>query len=349
MNQTEAGILITRKLGSDVLAGGGAPEFGFHREAEALARFAQGAIEAKDLRLLKEVCDVVETLLASTDEAIKSGLYQSFFPLLIFRSDGQAWSWLPSRIHSEWCRCRVDNEPGFEDEVRLIQELQAGRESLEILAPLRSFDFPMLVSADGELRVAKGMAELGRVLLKVFPAVGSAEQITLLDRDGDAFGVYLEDGQAIIHPQFLIRRWTKAQFVDLYNASKNARRLGVQYNPGSLSNKKRDRLIRDVCTLVLKEKEFMKQLSEATPDKKAARKLPFTNKQGQYLAFIHGYTKIHGEAPAEADIQRYFGVTPPTVHQMILRLAEKGLISRVPGQARSILVLVDAEDVPKLE
>ena len=52
------------------------------------------------------------------------------------------------------------------------------------------------------------------------------------------------------------------------------------------------------------------------------------------------------ELPAEADIQQYFRVTPPTVHQMILRLAEKKLISRVPGQARTIQVLVPPEELP---
>jgi Mn-dependent DtxR family transcriptional regulator len=74
----------------------------------------------------------------------------------------------------------------------------------------------------------------------------------------------------------------------------------------------------------------------------------FTNKQGQYLAFIYNYTKINGRPPAQADIQRYFRVTPPTVHQMILNLAEKGLIKRVPGQARSIEVLVPPEHLPYL-
>ena len=34
-------------------------------------------------------------------------------------------------------------------------------------------------------------------------------------------------------------------------------------------------------------------------------KAPFTAKQGQYLAFIHYYTKIHRVPPAEADLQRY--------------------------------------------
>ena len=47
---------------------------------------------------------------------------------------------------------------------------------------------------------------------------------------------------------------------------------------------------------------------------------PFTEKQGQYLAFIYAYGRIFRRPPAEADMQRHFGVTPPTVHQMVLTL-----------------------------
>jgi repressor LexA len=75
----------------------------------------------------------------------------------------------------------------------------------------------------------------------------------------------------------------------------------------------------------------------------------YTRKQGQYLAFIYYYTKVNGQPPAEADIQYYFGVSPPTVHQMILRLEEKGLIKRIPRQARSITVLLSPEQLPPLE
>ena len=66
----------------------------------------------------------------------------------------------------------------------------------------------------------------------------------------------------------------------------------------------------------------------------------FTKLQGQYLAFIAMYTKVQGLPPAEAEMQRYFRVTPPTVHQMVLTLEKRGLILRVPGQARSIRVVV---------
>jgi len=61
------------------------------------------------------------------------------------------------------------------------------------------------------------------------------------------------------------------------------------------------------------------------------------------------YTKIHGVAPAETDMQRYFRVTPPSEHQMILTLEKNGLISRIPGKGRSIALLVPREDVPALE
>jgi DNA-binding MarR family transcriptional regulator len=74
----------------------------------------------------------------------------------------------------------------------------------------------------------------------------------------------------------------------------------------------------------------------------------FTPKQGQYLAFIHAYTQVLGRAPAEADLQRFFRVTPPSVHQMVLTLERAGLIRRQPGVARSIRVLVQPEALPAL-
>jgi hypothetical protein len=47
-------------------------------------------------------------------------------------------------------------------------------------------------------------------------------------------------------------------------------------------------------------------------------------------------------------MQRFFGVTPPAVHSMVLALAQNGLVERVPGKARSLRVLAATEDLPKL-
>jgi hypothetical protein len=75
----------------------------------------------------------------------------------------------------------------------------------------------------------------------------------------------------------------------------------------------------------------------------------FTAKQGQYLAFIHNYTKIHRQAPAESDLERYFQVSPPAIHDMIKTLERNGFIERTPGQARSIRLLVQPENLPRLK
>ena len=80
----------------------------------------------------------------------------------------------------------------------------------------------------------------------------------------------------------------------------------------------------------------------------AAMQSPMTPTQGQYLAFIYAYTRVLGRPPAEADIQKYFKVTPPTVHQMLITLERKGLIQRKPGVARSIELLVSADSLPVL-
>ena len=74
----------------------------------------------------------------------------------------------------------------------------------------------------------------------------------------------------------------------------------------------------------------------------------FTPKQGQYLAFIHLYMRLHRRPPAETDMQQYFRVSPPSVHQMVLTLERRGFIRRQPRTARSIELLVDPKQLPEL-
>jgi len=74
----------------------------------------------------------------------------------------------------------------------------------------------------------------------------------------------------------------------------------------------------------------------------------FTAKQGQYLAYIHLYTRLHRRPPAETDMQEYFRVSPSSVHQMVLTLERAGFIRRQPRTPRSIELLVDPNQLPDL-
>ena len=74
----------------------------------------------------------------------------------------------------------------------------------------------------------------------------------------------------------------------------------------------------------------------------------YTARQGQYLAFIYYYSKIHLSSPSEADMQRYFRVSPSAVHQMVLSLEKLRFIERTPGQGRSVKLLVPRDQLPDL-
>lgn len=73
----------------------------------------------------------------------------------------------------------------------------------------------------------------------------------------------------------------------------------------------------------------------------------FTPTQGRYLAFIAAYIDDFGLSPAESEIAEALKVSGPSANQMMKTLAAKGLIRREAGVARSIELLIDAQDIPK--
>jgi len=80
----------------------------------------------------------------------------------------------------------------------------------------------------------------------------------------------------------------------------------------------------------------------------AAGAVSLTRRQAEYLAFIRDFTRLNDKAPSEAEIARYFKITAPSVHTMILKLEKIGAISRRPRVARSIRVLVPSGELPRL-
>jgi hypothetical protein len=89
--------------------------------------------------------------------------------------------------------------------------------------------------------------------------------------------------------------------------------------------------------------------SRSRKRKQTEQEPTFTHRQGQFLAFIHTYTRLHRRAPAETDLVQFFRITPPSVHGMIVKLEELGLITRQPGVARSVRVAIPEAEIPALE
>jgi hypothetical protein len=88
---------------------------------------------------------------------------------------------------------------------------------------------------------------------------------------------------------------------------------------------------------------------EKTPARSGKPKVQFTHRQGQFLAFIHLYRKLHRQGPAETNMVHYFRITPPSVHGMVVKLEQLGLVTRVPGVLRSVRVAIPESEIPELE
>ena len=73
----------------------------------------------------------------------------------------------------------------------------------------------------------------------------------------------------------------------------------------------------------------------------------FTAQAGA-ISGVHLYTRLHRRPPAEADMQQYFRVSPPSVHQMVLTFKREGFIKWQPLSPRSIELLVDPKHLPEL-
>ena len=76
---------------------------------------------------------------------------------------------------------------------------------------------------------------------------------------------------------------------------------------------------------------------------------PYTLRQGQFLAYIHTNTRLHRQPPSESEMAYFFGVSPPSVHQMVVTLERRGLLQRTPGLARALRVLLPPEALPNLD
>ena len=94
---------------------------------------------------------------------------------------------------------------------------------------------------------------------------------------------------------------------------------------------------------------------EATNPPKRSQVVPSaegpTPRQGQFLAYIDEYMKRNsaGLAPTHAAMQRFFGLTPPSVNSMLIRLEQRGFIRRTPGVARGIEISIEPALIPPLE
>jgi hypothetical protein len=80
-----------------------------------------------------------------------------------------------------------------------------------------------------------------------------------------------------------------------------------------------------------------------TDDDSEAHRLRRANEQAEALL-----NDAVGKFREILDDPLFFQLTPPSVNSMLGRLEQRGFIRRVPGMARGIELILDAEKIPPL-
>ena len=75
----------------------------------------------------------------------------------------------------------------------------------------------------------------------------------------------------------------------------------------------------------------------------------YTEEQGQYLAFIYYYTKIHGRSPSEAECKAIWCYATDRASNGVVSRKKQTDCTRLAGQARSIRLLLPRYELPDLE
>ena len=68
-----------------------------------------------------------------------------------------------------------------------------------------------------------------------------------------------------------------------------------------------------------------------------------TTRQAEYLAFIRAFTDRWSIPPSFEEIARHFMTTTPSVNGMVKTLEARGFLTRVPGQPRTLRVILPEE------
>jgi len=120
-------------------------------------------------------------------------------------------------------------------------------EKIEFNIVFRKPKFPVLVVSDKKLFSAFNIKQLARSCMSSMP-IENKNYIQVIDSTGEEF--WYSPDQYVLSPGFAFKRWTKKRIVETFNSSTNALELMQKYSIKSLSNKRLDKIIRDICKLL---------------------------------------------------------------------------------------------------
>jgi hypothetical protein len=116
-------------------------------------------------------------------------------------------------------------------------------EAVEFLILFRRPEYPVFIVSSGKINPAFNLKELAKICVTIAPDGNNKSQI--IDSKGSEFW-YMPD-KFILSPGFVTKKWTKKKLNETFNNCSNARESQQEYSMKSLSSKKLENIIVDLC------------------------------------------------------------------------------------------------------
>ena len=112
---------------------------------------------------------------------------------------------------------------------------------------MRKPKYPVIVISAERLYSALNIKQLAKSCISSTPIKGKSV-VHVIDSTGEEF--WYSPDQYILSPGFSIKKWTKKQIIEMFNRSSNANNHAQEYSTKSMSAKRLEKIIGDICELL---------------------------------------------------------------------------------------------------
>ena len=120
-------------------------------------------------------------------------------------------------------------------------------EKIEFNIIMRKPKYPVIILSAERLYSAFNIKQLAESCVTSTPVEGK-KYIQVIDSTGEEF--WYSPDQYVLSPGFSFKKWTKKQLIEIFNCSSNAKDSMQEYSIKSLSAKRLEKIVGDICELL---------------------------------------------------------------------------------------------------
>jgi len=118
---------------------------------------------------------------------------------------------------------------------------------IEFKIIFRAPKYPVIVVSSDRLYSSFNINQLADSCISSTP-MRDKKIVQVIDTTGEEF--WYSPEEYVLSPGFSFKKWTKKKIIETFNSSNNAKDLKKTYSIKSISSKRLDRIVKDICEML---------------------------------------------------------------------------------------------------